>query len=77
MLVPLPALIGAPITFVVWVLALITHPGARYAGPAWLLVGLGAYVVVRRRREVGVLDDVEPVSAAPAGGDVPQGARAR
>ena len=35
-LVPLPALIGAPLTFVVWVLALITHPGARYAGPPWL-----------------------------------------
>lgn len=66
-LVPLPALIGAPVTFVVWVLALITHPGARYAGPAWLLVGLGAYVVVRRRREVGVLEDVEPVSALPPG----------
>ena len=36
--------VGAPITFVVWVLALITHPGARYAGPAWLLVGLVGYV---------------------------------
>ena len=47
-LVPLPALIGAPLTFAVWVLALITHPGARYAGPAWLLVGLVVYVVVRR-----------------------------
>ena len=43
-LIPLPALIGAPLTFAVWVLALITHPGARYAGPAWLLIGLGVYV---------------------------------
>ncbi len=65
-LVPLPALIGAPLTFAVWVLALITHPGARYAGPAWLLVGLGVYVVVRRRREVGMLEDVEPVVDASA-----------
>ena len=49
-LVPLPALIGAPLTFAVWVLALITHPGARYAGPAWLLVGL-----VRLRRSSGAV----------------------
>ena len=66
-LLPLPALIGAPLTFVVWVLALITHPGARYAGPAWLLVGLVVYVVVRRRREAGVLDDIDPVAALPPG----------
>jgi nucleotide-binding universal stress UspA family protein len=66
-LVPLPALIGAPLTFAVWVLALITHPGARYAGPAWLLLGLGVYVVVRRRREVGMLEDIEPVATLPPG----------
>ena len=59
--VPLPALIGAPLTFGVWVLALITHPGARYAGPAWLLIGLVVYVLVRRRREAGVLDDIDPI----------------
>ncbi len=66
-LVPLPALVGAPLTFAVWVLALITHPGARYAGPAWLLIGLGVFVVVRRRREAGVLDDIDPVSILPPG----------
>ena len=27
---PVAALVGAPLTFVVWVLAMITHPGARY-----------------------------------------------
>jgi APA family basic amino acid/polyamine antiporter len=66
-LVPLPALIGAPLTFAIWVLALITHPGARYAGPAWLLIGLGVYVAVRRRREVGMLEDIEPVVTLPPG----------
>jgi len=66
-LVPLPALIGAPLTFVVWVLALITHPGARYAGPVWLLVGLGAYVVVRRAQKAGVFDDIDPVVQLPPG----------
>jgi len=66
-LIPLPALIGAPLTFTVWVLALITHPGARYAGPAWLLIGLAVFLVVRHRREVGVLEDVEPVITLPPG----------
>ncbi|MEI7760302.1 MAG: universal stress protein [Thermoleophilia bacterium] len=66
-LVPLPALIGAPLTFAVWVLALITHPGARYAGPAWLLLGLGVYLLVRRRRDAGVFDEIDPVETLPAG----------
>ncbi len=66
-LIPLPALIGAPLTFAVWVLALITHPGARYAGPAWLLLGLVIYTVVRRRLDAGVLDDIDPVATLPPG----------
>jgi basic amino acid/polyamine antiporter, APA family len=66
-LLPLPALIGAPLTFCVWVLALITHPGARYAGPAWLVIGLVVYFLVRRRREAGVLDDIDPISTLPPG----------
>jgi nucleotide-binding universal stress UspA family protein len=68
-LVPVPALIGAPLTFLVWILALITHPGARYAGPLWLLVGLGAYVVVRRAQEAGVFDDIDPVAQLPPGAE--------
>jgi len=66
-LIPLPALIGAPLTFAAWVLALITHPGARYAGPAWLLIGLVVFFLVRRRREEGVLDDIDPVATLPPG----------
>ena len=67
MLLPLPALIGAPLTFAVWILALITHPGARYAGPAWLLIGLVVFVAVRRRREAGLLEDIDPVATLPPG----------
>ncbi len=66
-LIPLPALIGAPLTGGIWVLALITHPGARYAGPAWLVVGLVAYVILRRRRDLGVLADIDPVAVLPPG----------
>ena len=66
-LLPLPALIGAPLTLGVWILALVTHPGARYAGPAWLLVGLAVYALVRHRRAAGLLDDVDPVATLPPG----------
>jgi basic amino acid/polyamine antiporter, APA family len=66
---PLAALVGAPLTFVVWVLAMITHPGARYAGPAWLLAGLAVFVAVRRTRRRGLLERVSPVSAVPVGVD--------
>ena len=48
--VPLPSLVGAALTFAVWIVAIATHPGARYAGPAWLAAGLVVYVVVRRAR---------------------------
>ncbi len=34
---------GIPLTLAIFVLAMVTHPGARYAGPIWLLVGLGVF----------------------------------
>jgi APA family basic amino acid/polyamine antiporter len=45
---PLPSVLGALLTFTIWIVALATHPGARYAGPAWLAVGLVVYTVTRR-----------------------------
>ncbi len=63
--VPLPALIGAPLTAAVLVVALLTHPGARYAGPAWLVVGFAVYLLTRLRAEIGLLEDIEPVAAPP------------
>ncbi|OLE19393.1 MAG: hypothetical protein AUG88_01045 [Actinobacteria bacterium 13_1_20CM_4_68_12] len=48
--VPVPAVVGAFLTTVVWILALATHKGARYGGPAWLAAGLLMYVVLRRAR---------------------------
>jgi APA family basic amino acid/polyamine antiporter len=67
--IPLAAIVGAPATFAIWVLSMLTHPGARYAGPAWLLAGLVVFVVVRRRRHVGLLEHVEPLAALPEGAD--------
>jgi APA family basic amino acid/polyamine antiporter len=57
---PLPTLVGLPLTGGLWVAALATHTGARVAGPVWLLLGLAVYVVVRRREREGVFARVEP-----------------
>ncbi len=67
--VPLPALVGAPLTAAIWVLAMVTHEGARYAGPLWLGAGLVIFVLVRRSQERGLLEHVEPVEVLPSGAD--------
>jgi APA family basic amino acid/polyamine antiporter len=56
--VPVPSVVGAVATFAVWIVALATHPAARYAGPAWLAAGLVVYLVVRRGRGAGLLEHV-------------------
>jgi APA family basic amino acid/polyamine antiporter len=68
-LVPIPALVGAPLTFAVWVLALATHPSARYGGSLWLLVGIVVFVAVRRSQRRGLLEHVVPVEELPPGAE--------
>jgi APA family basic amino acid/polyamine antiporter len=63
--VPLAAVVGAPVTFAIWVLALATHAGARYAGPLWLLAGLAVFVAVRRSTRHGLLEHVVPIEELP------------
>nr|MBA2332513.1 universal stress protein [Actinomycetota bacterium] len=36
----------------IWIVSLVTHPGARYAGPIWLALGAAVYVGVRRGRRL-------------------------
>ncbi len=55
---PVPALVGIVLTLTVWVAAMVTHPGARYAGPIWLGAGLVVYGLVRRSRGEGLLATV-------------------
>jgi nucleotide-binding universal stress UspA family protein len=65
--VPLPALVGVPLTAAIWVLAMVTHEGARYAGPLWLAAGLVIFVAVRRSQKRGLLEHVAPVEELPRG----------
>jgi basic amino acid/polyamine antiporter, APA family len=51
------------------VLALVTHPGARYAGPIWLALGAGLYLLVRRREHAGLLHGAPPSEQLPPGVD--------
>ncbi len=71
---PVPSLVGALLTFAVWVIAMATHAGARYGGPVWLAIGLVLYVVVRKARGEGLL---ERVSSADERRDLAQAEFAR
>jgi nucleotide-binding universal stress UspA family protein len=50
--------VGAPLTFAIWVVAMATHPAARYAGPAWLAAGVVVFVAVRRSHGEGLMERV-------------------
>jgi APA family basic amino acid/polyamine antiporter len=56
--IPLPAIVGSALTFTIWILALATHPGARYAGPAWLAIGLVVFIAVRLSHGEGLMEKV-------------------
>jgi APA family basic amino acid/polyamine antiporter len=53
--------VGALLTAAIFVAAMVTHIGARYGGPAWLLAGLVVYFVVRHGRGAGLLEHVAAV----------------
>ncbi len=61
--VPVAPLVGAPLTFALWIAALATHNAARIAGPIWLALGVGIFVAVRRREHERLLEHVEPIDA--------------
>jgi APA family basic amino acid/polyamine antiporter len=62
-------LIGAPLAIAIWVVSMVTHPGARYAGPIWLALGIGVYLVVRRSARQGLFEDIAPIEELPPGAD--------
>jgi basic amino acid/polyamine antiporter, APA family len=56
---PLPAAIGALLSFVGWVGMVIYHDQARLVGTIWMLLGLGIYVVYRSRQGLSLTRTVE------------------
>ena len=58
--VPIAALIGIPLTIAAFTLSMVT-PGARYAGPIWVAVGLVAFWATRWWNDRSVLDDIDPL----------------
>jgi APA family basic amino acid/polyamine antiporter len=64
--VPVPAIVGSVATFAIWIVAMATHPGARYGGPAWLVAGAVVYWLVRKGRGEGLLQHVQaPTESLP------------
>ena len=63
--VPLPAVVGAVATFVIWIVALATHPAARYVGPVWLAAGVVVFVAVRMSHGEGVFERVRAPDERP------------
>jgi basic amino acid/polyamine antiporter, APA family len=44
---PLPAVVGAVLSFIAWLSVVVLHSGARYVGFGWMVGGLLLYVVYR------------------------------
>jgi basic amino acid/polyamine antiporter, APA family len=58
--IPVPALIGAPLTFAIWIVTMVTHDATRIAGPLWLLFGAAVFVATRLANPAKILDRVQP-----------------
>lgn len=56
--IPIPTVLGAIATAAIFVAAMVTHIGARYAGPVWLAAGTVVFLVVRRRSGTGFREHV-------------------
>jgi basic amino acid/polyamine antiporter, APA family len=60
--VPVAALVGAPLTLAIWIVAVATHPAARVVGPIWLTLGIGVFLVSRRFGREALLGRVTPAA---------------
>jgi nucleotide-binding universal stress UspA family protein len=59
------AVIGSIATAATFVIAVATHPAARYAGPVWLLLGLIVFVSVRIAHGEGLMERVMAADELP------------
>ncbi len=53
--IPLPAVLGAVLSFAGWISVLVFHAGARYVGIGWLVVGAALYVTYRKTQSKPLL----------------------
>ncbi len=53
--IPLTAVIGGIGTATVWVVVVLTHPEARTVGIPWMVLGMGGYLLYRRRQGLSPL----------------------
>ena len=58
--IPIPSVIGACLTFALWIASLFTHGGAAVAGPIWLAIGVGVYLYSRRAGGESILGRATP-----------------
>jgi len=61
---PLPAVLGAVLSFAAWVGLVITHEGARWVGFGWLAGGLALYLIYRTSEGKSILRRVTVPEAA-------------
>ena len=73
-LIPLPAVAGFLLSWLVWVLALGTHRAGRVIPPLWLLGGIIVFLIVRRRAGLPVFGHaMSEELELPAFAEVPYG----
>jgi APA family basic amino acid/polyamine antiporter len=63
--IPIPAVVGSIATFAIFIIAMATHPGARYAGPVWLALGLVVFIAVRMSHGQGLMERVRAPDERP------------
>src|SRR5581483_1019798 len=57
--IPVAALVGAPLTFAIWIAVLGTHDAARIGGPVWMALGVAVFIAVRRASGEGLTERVK------------------
>ena len=72
--IPWPAVVGFPLSWIVWLLALGTHRAGRVVPPLWLLGGVIVFVIVRRRAGLPIFGRMSSVELElPEFAEVPYG----
>jgi APA family basic amino acid/polyamine antiporter len=55
-LIPVTAVLGLAFSITVWLVVITSQTYARYVGSAWIILGLGVYILYRRRSKLPLLE---------------------